>query len=700
MGILHNMFRRSDKGGGKPQPGQAEPNETQEDIMTELFGGYVEGQPGAAAVEVQTEPEAVSAQDDLSETDARAGESDGYSLDSLGYAEGAIEEIDYVSPEPEEEVYDDYDTTELPADEINAAAEQNAPEEAYAAEMQAGGGVDYSPYAPKDGAADETRDVTFVDLEEVLEPENEQKKKRNGGFFKRRKKAVIGAAVSIGVIGLIVAVVLVFNANIDPLKDYTQMTVGRGNVIQTIATGGAVSPVARYEITSLVAGQVTEVNFEVGDKVKSGDILYQLDDTDAQLAVEKAENDVQKAKNLETKASSASSGLKIYATATGVINDLSIRSGSTVDGGEVAQITREDGTIVSVVPSVSGKVKSVSVRNGQSVTNGQLLATLSSDDLEADQKGQSLDVKSAELSLEAAKKQLDNYSIKSPVDGVVIAKNSKVGDKVSVGDNSNPMMTVADMNSMKFVITVDELDIWDMEIGQMAIVSADAIPKQTFSGEVTNIASEGKVNDAGVTTFDVEITIADPGDLKAGMNVSAKIILQSATNVLTIPAESLIEPDGQNALIMVKNSEMDEDLNPEESAQPTDDGGGEESYSWIRVPVGCSLIPVRYGITDGTNVEITSGLSEGDIIVYQPDADVAEAIANGTASAPSASASPQSSGNPGGALLPNAGSGSGGDSRNGSSGSGNNSSGSNGSSGNSGSNSGSRNSDDSMKLDL
>ena len=513
--------------------------------------------------------------------------------------------------------------------------------------------ADYAAYAPKRGE-DEAGMVEKIHLDlSELAPEEapvheeiaEQTdyKARAKAFCKKHKSLLLGAGVSLGVIVLISGVIMVLAVTMNPLRGYSQSAVARGNVIHSMNTSGTMSANAHYTITSLVAGSVVESVPEVGDTVAEGAVLYKLDDTEALLAVKRAQNQLDRSKAIGSSSKTAAS--KIYSTDSGTIQTLYISSGSSISAGQiVATIERADDTVVSVVSTVSGTVSSVSVSKGRSVSSGTLIATVKDDQAEASQKTNSYDQKSNELDLEAAQKQLENYTIKSPVTGVVVEKNAKVGDNVSITNLENPMMVIVDMNSMKFTFQVDEYNIWEIEPGQSAIVITDSIPNETFSGQVTRVASEGKVNEEGKTMFDVDVTVEEPGDLKAGMKVNAKIILASSTNVMYLPEQALMEADGQNALVLVRENALTQPAvdpettaDPEASAVPEQEGASDEelAFPWIEVPKGCKLVTVRYGIADGTNVEIISGLELGDIVVYDPKKENKKRVSSTATASPS-----------------------------------------------------------------
>lgn len=459
-----------------------------------------------------------------------------------------------------------------------------------------------------------TDEVTAALVEQSAYEEKSGFGKTLYDFINKHKVASICAGAAAVV--LIVASLsygMIISAN--PLRGYEQTAVERGSVTRTMEVEGTLSTDSRYEITSLVAGKIIESDFEVGDEVSKNDVLYQLDDTEAKLAVERAKNELDKAS--DTTLNSSNTTVRITATETGVISNLNIATGSSVTaGGQIGTIKKADGTVVPLMSYVSGTVTVVSVRSGQNVSTGQLVASVRLAG-STNEKSTAYDKKSSEIDLQTAQKQLQDYTIKSPVSGIVTEKNNRVGDNVGITNSDKPMMVVLDTSKLTFTFSVDEYRVREIKKGQAATVSVDSIPDTAFSGEVTAVSAEGKRNEEGKTMFDVMVSIYEPGDLKAGMNVKAKVILDSVTNALYVSEKALMESDGQNALVFVK-------VNADDNAGGDDTSAGESlenelAYPWIKVPKGCELIRVKYGISDGNNVHILSGLRIADIVVYDPE---------------------------------------------------------------------------------
>ena len=148
--------------------------------------------------------------------------------------------------------------------------------------------------------------------------------------------------------------------------------------------------------------------------------------------------------------------------------------------------------------------------------------------------------------------------------------------------------TVSPDENMCLSVSVDELDINSVEVGQTASVTFDAIENETFEGTVTKIGNTASVN-GGVAKYTVELTIPKDSQMKQGMNASATITIEERDDVLTLPANALQEK-GDKTFVYTEKS---------------DDGtlSGETE--------------VTTGLSDGNTVEITDGLSEGDTVYYQ-----------------------------------------------------------------------------------
>ena len=199
-------------------------------------------------------------------------------------------------------------------------------------------------------------------------------------------------------------------------------------------------------------------------------------------------------------------------------------------------------------------------------------------------------------------KQMENYTITSPISGTVIQKNVKAGDTVGTDTNSSETLcTIYDLSYLEMTLNVDELEILSIKEGQNVTITADAISDRTFTGVVTSVSAAGTTT-GGTTTYPVTIRIDDTGDLLPGMNATAEIEVSSAENALTIPNGAVVRG---NYVLVTKDSPS--------AVNAVQDMTAPDGYVYVKITTGTS---------DNDSIEVTGGLQEGDTIAY--DADAAE----------------------------------------------------------------------------
>lgn len=261
--------------------------------------------------------------------------------------------------------------------------------------------------------------------------------------------------------------------------------------------------------------------------------------------------------------------------------------------------TLEEGT-GTITSDITGKIAKIYYKEGNWISNGNVVL-----EIEADTYDNQLDtykdqIEAAENNLEDAKDNLDtimdsktDYIVTSPITGTIITKNVKAGDTLNANNMNTALCTIYDLSAMTFKMQVDELDVMDVKIGQKVSITADAIQGKEFKGVITNVNLESNTNN-GVTQYPVTVRINKPGELLPGMNVTGKVLVASASSVLTIPTNSLMR--GNQVYV--------------EDASVTEAVGD--------VPAGFRAVDVEVGISDGDFIEITSGLAADEVIYVPP----------------------------------------------------------------------------------
>ena len=258
----------------------------------------------------------------------------------------------------------------------------------------------------------------------------------------------------------------------------------------------------------------------------------------------------------------------------------------------------------------SGKISTLKLAEGRYMESGSTIYTLASKDMNNAIEDSKLSLKEAELALKNQKNQLENYSIQSPISGQVILKNKKKGDTIDPGTDSSKgaLAIVYDLSAMTFRMNIDELQIRNISVGQLVRITADALPGEEIEGRVEKIGLNSTTNN-GVTTYPVTIRIDKTGNLLPGMNVTGKIITAKSDNVLMVPTGAVMRDN----IVYVKTADKD----TKAEGKGHKDNGSVDSEG---VPDGFKEVKVEVGISDGTYVEIKSGLKERDE-VYIPFVD-------------------------------------------------------------------------------
>ena len=546
-------------------------------------------------------------------------------------------------------------------------------------------------------------------------------------------------------------------------------TVKRTDISSELTASSALSPKDTYEVTSLVEGEVIEANFEEGDVVEKGQILYRIDATSMDSDLSSAETSLQRAKESAQTAQSnyaeetaRIAGNTYRSTASGYIKTLYIKEGDKVNNGTKIADLYDDSVMKITVPFLSGEAAEINVGDEAAViledtgeqisgtvtvvssmeetlSGGRLVknvtvevsnpgglttdtaASVKVDGFVCSAEGtfaaktettlsveisgnKSLEienllihegsyveknselfqvtaktaeeylkefkdaVESADDNLENAENKLsntqdsvDDYTITAPITGTVITKNVKVGDKISKSSSGTTTMAVIyDLSTMTLEMSVDELDVANVKVGQSVEVTADAVEGETFTGTVTNVSLQSSYSN-GVTNYPVTVTLDDTGNLLPGMNVDAKIILDSSEDALVIPASALMRG---NRVYVKKSSDSTENTDTQrngssdnvgdadserknhgdgtlnaDSVDRQPDAGAEASGSSkgsgtdnssskstgsgksgsSNVPDGFEAVQVTTGIINDDYVEILSGLSEGDEVYISSD---------------------------------------------------------------------------------
>jgi len=343
-----------------------------------------------------------------------------------------------------------------------------------------------------------------------------------------------------------VALFLYFNSNnsSDRKIEYTTAKALIGSISSTVTANGTIKPVERVEIRSTVDGTVEEILKDDNSEVKKGEVLARLDKTLYRNRLNEARSKLNKTEN-----------------------DLNLRK----------KILDSDKTLF-------GK---------------QLISKQEYEESLSKYKSALASYEEAKSSFEIARTNLEDTSIRSLIDGIILSSNINVGQAVSPAENNKPLFVVVSrLDKMNLVSGVSESDISRVKTGQKIKFSVSAYPDSEFEGKVVRISND-PVTENNIVTYEVTSEI-DNTDMKfkPGMTAEVDIITSVKENILMVPNSALrvVPPDS--------------DLNIEAR-------NNNKHFVWIKKGnSGINSIEVTPGISDDIHTEIVKGsLSPGDEVI-------------------------------------------------------------------------------------
>ncbi|HWQ40914.1 MAG TPA: biotin/lipoyl-binding protein [Desulfosporosinus sp.] len=413
-----------------------------------------------------------------------------------------------------------------------------------------------------------------------------------------------------------------------------------GNVSKVITATGTVNFPHSIPLQFSNNGQVVELNIKDGDSVKKGQVLARIDDADLKTAVVQQQanlttaqaklKSLQEGFNAQTKADAQSALAKAEQEVTSAQQSLTTAQQNAEQSYLNNQVSLAEQNVKQASDDLgkaqqSGTASSTALNQAlealttaQNAKNGGAAQTLASvqaqyrsaqADLTAAQykvKQQesgptAADVQSAQASIVQAQAQLDSANTKlaeatilAPTDAVVIDSGLQLYQYTT--DDSMITITPSEGtgSNLEVAATIDQADIAQVKIGQTVDITLDAYPDEHSSGTVSLVALQGSTA-SNVTTFEVTVAIEKASDkLRSGMNANIDISVAEVKNVLTVPSEAIKTSGTKKQAIVVATTNAN---SPAQAGQTTQN------------------VTVEIGLDDGTNVEIKSGLKEGQEVV-------------------------------------------------------------------------------------
>jgi HlyD family secretion protein len=354
-------------------------------------------------------------------------------------------------------------------------------------------------------------------------------------------------------------------------------TVEQDTMVRSVVATGKVEPIAKVEIKSKANGIIERLHVDVGDIVKAGDVLAELDKENLQARVREASANVQAAEAALLGARAQLDKNRVEA------------EGPDVEFARRAAKRAEDLAAQKLVAQSEFDAAQSAYEqavNRQKAAKSQLLVS------QAKVSEAGAQVAQARANLERAEEELRNATIRAPIAGMVLTRDVEMGSPVSsilnLGAAATLVMTLGDIKEVFVRGKVDEADIGQVKYEQPARISVETFKDKKFDGRVTLISPMGAEKD-NVTTFEVKVSIDNPGnELKANMTANAEIILEERPNSLIVPEAALAYDAQRQAFVDL--------FDPNE-------------------PTGRRKVPVKVGISNGTRAQVLEGVKKGDRVI-------------------------------------------------------------------------------------
>jgi len=422
-------------------------------------------------------------------------------------------------------------------------------------------------------------------------------------------------AIGVGAVALLGAIVgfTVYQSH----KNVVAVQTGKAqrmDLLAVVSASGEIKPKTYVNIGANAFGKITKLYVKEGDRVKRGQMLVQLENVQSEADMDAMQASLDAARTDAVAAEAA-----LNTSAADLNHAKSDAERSDLDWSR-AQGLYKDALIAKSDFDMQRA-------NHQAAVAGLAQAQARVAQAKAQKESADRRITQADANLTHASDVLKKTTYQAPFDGVITNLPVREGETVVVGIQNSPgstLMTLADLSVITAEVKVDETDIVNVQMGQPAQVTIDAMPKKVFKAVVTQIGDNAIVRSTGVSTsqqlstsqeakdFKVVVTLLDPpDDLRPGLSTTAKITTATRGNALSIPIQALtvrtqadLAPKNEKGAVQAAAPQA-------EAAKDKQEIQG----VFVLRNHKAEFVAVDTGIAGTTDIEVLKGLKEGDEIV-------------------------------------------------------------------------------------
>ena len=436
------------------------------------------------------------------------------------------------------------------------------------------------------------------------------------------KKIILIVVVVLVLAGIVVGTILHSQSSV------TKVATGKvvkQDLVSIVSGTGQIKPKTYVNVGATAFGRITHLYVKEGDHVKKGTTLATLESVQPQATVAAQQAAIASSRtDVNSFAAAEKTAEANVAQAKADLEQKRLDYGRAKSLYEEKLIAKQDYDAKKAAFDVS------------SATLAQRQATLSQS--LAQTESQRARVNQAVASQRANFDSLDKTISRAPFDGLVTNVPVREGETMVTGIQNaqgSTLMTLADMSVITAEVKVDETDIVSVALDQIVDVTVDALPGRIFKGHVTEVGDQALLRTTGVATsqsttgteeakdFKVVVTLdhvdcASPDELRPGLSATAKITTNHKVGALTIPIQALVQRDVATEKTLAANAGKAATITPASTPSgPTKPVLVQGVYLLKNDhnKLRANFVPVTTGITGATDIEILTGLTDGDEIV-------------------------------------------------------------------------------------
>ncbi len=361
------------------------------------------------------------------------------------------------------------------------------------------------------------------------------------------------------------------------------------DVVARVRAPGKIEPRTQVKVSADIPGKVLKLVVQEGDRVRRGQLMLQLDDTQYRAQQDQARAALASAQARQREAQAA---LKV------------------ADSNFGRQRTLFEQKLLSEAEWDQATTAHEAARSAGATTTEE--------------------VARARAALDGAIDNVSKCRFLAPFDGVVSELNVEQGEIVITGTMNNPgtqILTVSDLSRMLVRADVDETDVVDVRLGQKAKITVDALPDTSFAGSVTEIGNTAKrslTGTEGQTNFEVKVVFDhDVPEVRPGMTADVEIETATHAKTRAIPIQAVVvrtERELESATKKGKAAARRPKAGDALAADEDTVGRREKEITGVFVSRSgvAKFVPVRTGIASETMIEVFGELKDGDVVVSGP----------------------------------------------------------------------------------